>query len=396
MDGDSDTFLRLDSLTPASGNENGSRYWWESTGRDLANMLRAANYPQQTQHQFLSYYKNFLCPLLGGAISNDNESHMRSWTWDGSTHEYSFELKGSMKTPEVRFVGDFSQLRPVNWTDPLSSAKTDQVLATLATRIPGFDDTWYKSLKDFLGCSHLPSSTQKELVVETGHASPILVGFDIFREAPQDSNMLPALGKVYFLPCFAAAAKNTTRFQIIRAAICQLPTISSKPNILSSLALIEEYLASKSEDWENGARFLSTDLLSSDQTRLKLYFRCPDSHFETIWDYFTLGGRIPGLQDAKSQYRDFIEFLTDEAVGNQVRSSRALAGGIETGSRRKMTTIYFSLDNKNPYPAPKVAFCARNFAANDAQVARGLDRWLGKYGWDDCNKSIEEYIRHAM
>ncbi len=121
--------------------------------------------------------------------------------------------------------------------------------------------------------------------------------------------MLPVMGKIYFLPCLAAAAQRKTRFAIINAAIRQLPDIASRPNILSSLGLIEEYLASKPKDWENGARYLATDFISPDKARLKIYLRCPGNSFDEIWDYFTLGGRIPGLDDLKEKYREFIDIL---------------------------------------------------------------------------------------
>ncbi|KAI1308335.1 aromatic prenyltransferase [Xylaria venustula] len=358
--------------------EVGSQYWWETTGRDLANMLHAAEYPEHIQQAFLSYYNDFICPHLGDA--------------DGSTHEYSFEIRGSTKTLYVRFVADFSQLRPVDWDNPLNCARTETVIASLASRAPGFDDTWYRALKKSLDHSHLPAPAQKALIAEAGHLTPLLIGFDIYRDIPKGSDMLPVMGKAYFLPCFAAAAQKKTRFEILRTAILDLPGISSRPNILRSLSLLEEYLTSKSKDWENGARFLSTDLVSPDKARLKLYLRCPVNSFEVIWDYFTLGGRIPGLGIAKDSYLKFVSILGGAGL-NYLSTTAPVAGeGIETGNRRKLTTVYFSLDDKHPFPAPKLAFCVRNVAANDVVVVRGLDRWLSSHGWDDGETSMEDYI----
>ncbi|KAI1142738.1 aromatic prenyltransferase [Hypoxylon sp. FL0543] len=395
---DSSLYVSLSSATGSlPSNGTGSQYWWATTGRDLANMLRVAKYPERTQRAFLSYYKDFLCPLLGDAVNQGDERQMKSWTWDGSTHEYSFELKGSTKTLDVRFVADFGQLRPVDWRNPLSSANTEAAIASLASRAPDFDETWYRALKEHLDCSDAPVPAQKALIAEAGHMSPILVGFDISRDMPADTGKLPVMGKAYFLPCIAAAAQKRTRFEIVCAAIRQLPDISARPNILSSLNLLEEYLASKPKDWENGARYLATDFVSPDKARLKIYLRCPDNSFDGIWDYFTLGGRIPGMDNAKDQYREFVGLLGDGASEGRATSSLESPNGkIETGNRRKLTTVYFSLDDKHPFPAPKVAFCARNFAANDALVARGLDRWLSNYGWNDGERSIEEHVGDVM
>ncbi|KAI1172936.1 aromatic prenyltransferase [Nemania sp. FL0916] len=377
-----------------------SQYWWKTTGRDLANMLHTANYPENTQHTFLEYYKNVLCPLLGNPINESDAMHAKSWTWDGSTHEYSFEIKGSTKALDVRFVADFSQLRPVNWNNPLSPACTEAVISSFASRAPGFNDTWYRALKAFLDCSYIPAEDQKELIAKAGHLSPLLIGFDILRTMPEGegSSMLPIMGKVYFLPCIAAAAQRKTRFEVICAAIHQLPSISSRPNIISSLRMLEEYLASKPKDWENGARFLATDFLSPDKARLKVYFRCPESSFDSIWDYFTLGGRIPGLDTTQNQYRDFVKLLADSRSNSQpdCAHTRSIGVEVDTRNRYKLTTVYFSLDNRYPFPAPKIAFCTSNIATNDALVAQKLDQWLIKYGWNDGGISMEEHVSNAI
>ncbi|KUJ21270.1 aromatic prenyltransferase [Mollisia scopiformis] len=376
-----------------SSHKSSSSYWWSTTGRDLANMLQAAQYPEETQRQFLSYYKNTLCPMLGDDPSPSNALHEKSWTWDGSTHEYSFEFKGSTKDPEVRFVADFSQLRPVDWTDLLNNEGTESAIASFACRASGFDDTWYQALKRSMDYSHLSASAKKDLIDKAGHMTPSLIGFDISRELPPGPGMLPVMGKAYFLPCFAAAAENKTRFRVVCTAIRELPGISSPPNIISSLQLLEEYLASKPEDWENGTRYLATDFISPAKARLKIYIRCPSMQFSDMWDFFTLSGRILCMEDARNRYLEFVNLLGGSTAVDEAEDPRQR---IETANRRKLTTLYFSLTDQYPFPAPKIAFCARNFVANDELVAQGLDRWTKKYGWSDGERSIYELVHSAI
>ncbi|KAI9162715.1 aromatic prenyltransferase [Paramyrothecium foliicola] len=372
------------------------RYWWNTTGRNVANMMKAARYPEATQHVFLSYYRDLVCPLLGAPPNVDNPNQAKSWTWDGSTHEYSFELKkGELDQPEVRFVLDVSPLRPIYTKNPLTTRYTDALVETFAQRTPGFDSAWYNALKRFFDYSHLAPHDQLRLAKEAGHLSPILIGYDISRELASPT-ALPVTGKAYFLPCFAAAAQGITRFEAIRDSICSLPGIERQPNVLSGLRLIEEYLATKPRDWANGARFLGTDFLSPDRARLKIYLRCPSSEFDDIWDYFTLSGRIPGLGDDKETYRDFVKALGGVA-SRKVGHGGSDNNGMETGSRRKLTTLYFSLDSRYPVPSPKVAFCARNFAASDASVAQGLGTWLEKHNWGDgttIGTQVADSINH--
>lgn len=68
-----------------------AEYWWTTTGYEIANMMNVAGYPVNTQQAFLSYYRDHVCPLLGGIPDIRNPHQAKSWTWDGSTHEYSFE-----------------------------------------------------------------------------------------------------------------------------------------------------------------------------------------------------------------------------------------------------------------------------------------------------------------
>ncbi len=157
MTDDLPIYLMLTSPTGSPSSEVGSQYWWKLTGRDIASMLHAAQYPEEAQREFLSYYKDTLCPLLGGIPSLDDETQVKSWTWDGSAHEYSFELKASTKDFDMRFVAVFSQLRPVNWVALLESAGTGAAIASFASRASGFDDTWYRALKSYLYWFTFPS-----------------------------------------------------------------------------------------------------------------------------------------------------------------------------------------------------------------------------------------------
>ena len=122
------------------GNDNGSIYWWRTSGTDLSRMLQEADYPEEAQRQFLDFYRETLCPLLGDRPEKD--SLPTAVGWDGNPFEYSFEFKGSTKSPGVRFVLDLSELRPADKEYPLSIANSESVLKTLAKRTPMFDDRW--------------------------------------------------------------------------------------------------------------------------------------------------------------------------------------------------------------------------------------------------------------
>lgn len=85
------------------------------------------------------------CFSSAGAQTTQQDSVRSGVGRDGNPFEYSFELKGSTKTQAVRFAVDVSDLRPVDKTNLLSIASTQQVVDFLAKRSPGLEDTWYRA-----------------------------------------------------------------------------------------------------------------------------------------------------------------------------------------------------------------------------------------------------------
>ena len=378
-----DTTTNTEAVTP---------YWWNTSGRDLANMLHEAHYPEEVQRHFLSYYRDTICPLLGAR--HDSTSTKSGGGWDGNPLEYSFELKGSTKSQSVRFVVDLSELRPADKTNPLSMATTQKVVDALAEKTPGFDDTWYRVLKDWFVYSHLSPSEQQALIAKSGQQTSVILGFDIYPRI-SDSERLPVMGKVYFPPCYVAADKGITRWQAVRSIIQKLPDVESYPNVLKSTNMVNDYLSDKPEAWQMGTRYLATDLVVPAKARFKVYMRCFGTTFEEIWDYYTLGGRIPNLDEDKEKFRDLMDLVSGTTYA-ETRSKSQMELSRFTSATGKLTAIYFSLSAENPYPAPKLCVYPANFAPNDEVIARGLDTWLSKYGWQSGDKSMEEQVKSVL
>ncbi|KAJ5497538.1 hypothetical protein N7463_009525 [Penicillium fimorum] len=365
-------------------------YWWATSGRDLARMLQEAEYPEDAQRQFLSFFKETICPRLGGPPAEDS---VRSGVgWDGNPFEYSFELKSSSNTQSVRFVVDASPLRPADETNPLGIENSEAILGALAARTPGFDDTWYRALREWFVHAHRSTAEQKALVAQAGYQMPLILGFDISRRLSAP-DAIPVMAKVYFPPCFTAAAERITRWEAVRRGVLGLPNIQSHPNILSSLDLIQEYLDTKPKEYENGPRYLATDFVTTEKARLKIYMRHPAESFDDIWDYYTLGGRIPGLDEDKDRFRELMSFTSYNPDINKSQDSEQPH---YTTVLRKMTAIYFSLSTDNPTPAPKICFYPANFAANDEVIGHGLDEWLKKDGWNQGGKSMTDRVQDVF
>ncbi|KAI0204041.1 aromatic prenyltransferase [Astrocystis sublimbata] len=378
--------LDLDAKSDHADRSDTPGYWWLTSGRDLAKMMAVAKYSEEAQHSFLRFFRDTISPHLGSRP--DSTSGRSGVGWDGNPFEYSFELKGASSTPSVRFVVDFTQLRPTDPEYPFSITSTQEVVDELAKKTPGFDDTWYRNLVKWFTYSHLDSNEQKDLAIKAGYNTSMIIGFDIYRNA-QPNDGLPVMGKVYFPPCFTAARQGKSRWQVVRDAVHQLPEIHQYPNIIQSLSMIEDYLSTKPRDWEDGARYLATDFIEPGKARLKIYFRFGGDSFDEIWDYYTLGGRIPGLDEDKTKFRELVELTSGAAtMKDDVRPFTNVA--------RKATAIYFSLSADNPCPAPKINFYPANFASNDESIVRGLDSWLQKYGLNAGGSPMEERVKSVF
>lgn len=315
--------------------------------------------------------------------------------WDGSPLEYSFELKSTSASESVRFGVDFGNLTPSGRKDIssalLDTSRTQKVVDSIAEKTPNFDDTWYRSLNKFFDPSNLLKSEQVELVSKVGPQTPVVIGFDLHKRMPSSPQTLPIMGKAYFPPCHFAAANGLSRWDVICQAIQQLPDVASFPNVLQSLNIMSDYLATKPESWKDGARYLATDFVAPGKARLKIYLRYPSESLDEIWDYYTLGGRIPAMKEDGAMFRDLIA-LTGPGADNGGKNPQM---GF-TDYRRKRTCMYFSLSPDNVTPAPKLGVFPANYAPNDGAIARGLDAWLRKYKWPVPHKSIEDQLGNGL
>ncbi|KOS19523.1 Tryptophan dimethylallyltransferase [Escovopsis weberi] len=379
-----------------------AEFWWLTSGQDLARMLNEADYSEAARDAFLAFWRDVVCPQLGSGPGPT--SGKSSISWDGNPFEYSFDLKGSTAKPKVRVCVDATQLRPGNPSRPLCTATTRRIIAWMRDHLAGFDETWSRALADSLvaPAERLPAEQQRALIARAGHGTSMILGVDV-DDAVSAQGGLRAMGKVYFMPCLAAAAQGVSRFEAVRRAVLGIPGVGALPNVTAALGALEDFMAAKPPAWREGVRFLATDFVAPGRARLKIYLRCLAQDFEGLWDCYTLGGRIAGMDEDKHKIRDFVSLVSGrcEGDGDETRGPGddhlpADRPGLTT-VRKKASYLYYSLSADNPVPAPKIAVFSSLTAANDRAVVRGLDRWLDKYGWsEDGGKSMEERIGNSL
>lgn len=255
----------------------------------------------------------------------------------------------------------------------------------------------HRALSRWFVYSNASSNKQKTLVAQVGYQTPTILGFDINpRLLDLAPGKLPVMAKSYFPPCFVAKDRGFGRFQALALGIRQMPDIGSHPNILLALKMIEDYVDDYPQ-YEDCGRGIATDFVKAGMARLKVYMRYWGNSFEEMWDYYTLGGRIPGLDDDKEKLRDLVDMargrdypvdkIKQESPAEQRR--RALFG-------EKPSSMYFSLSPEKPYPIPKLYFYPAFQAPNDQAIAQGIDTWMMKYGWYDGGRTLEERVQSVL
>ncbi|KUI73675.1 4-O-dimethylallyl-L-tyrosine synthase [Cytospora mali] len=374
---------------------DGPFYWWRTSGQDLSRMLVQAGYSEECRRQFLDFYRDVICPLLGG--KPEPSSQPTAAGWDGNPFEYSFEFKGSTKKAGVRFILDLTELRPARKDKLMDMTNVNQVLEVLRKRSPLYDDTWHRAMERWYTYADSPLEKQKDLARRVGIQTQAILGFDINEKILEKApGKIPVMGKSYFPPNYAAVDHNLTPFQSLSIGLRILPDIGQYPNLLRSMKLLEDYVEDNPR-YQDSARGMAPDLVPASLARIKIYMRYLGDSFDEIWDFYTLGGRIPGLESDKEKIRDLIELIT----GKDYDTSRL---GKETWAERKRRHIfrskphalYFSLTPDKPYPVPKLYYYPAQKAPNDEAIAQGADAWMAKYGWQDGGSTVEERVQNVF
>ncbi|KAK4209951.1 tryptophan dimethylallyltransferase-domain-containing protein [Rhypophila decipiens] len=410
----------LDASNPVATDLDSPAYWYATSGHDLERMMQLAGIPETAQNPFLEFYRTVLCPALGARPGHTSLScpSQRSSVlgWEGNPFEYSFEFKGSTKKAGVRFAADFTEHRPNNSLHPLSMSQSRHIIDYLRTRVPGFDSTWNDAFDQFFSVEDISPEQQESLIPEVGFQTPIMLGFDIKPGMLDPSSpsswpdIVPLMLKSYYTPHYISLARNmSNNFDAIKASIQRLPNLEqTSPNILKALDMLDSYLSTKPQSYKQSAQYMATDFVSPAKARLKIYFRFynpspgKDYEFDDIWEYYTLGERIPGLDGDRDMLRDLIDLvgghtspssLTQNPSASRDKDIKWKTDKVRVSkTRRKPIALYFSLTPDTPYPTPKLYYnpAQSSKLPDDLSIARGIDGWMEKYGWADGGLSVEE------
>ncbi|KAF2439381.1 aromatic prenyltransferase [Karstenula rhodostoma CBS 690.94] len=352
------------------------QFWWDKTGSQLAELLKYAGYSKAEQYNELLFYAIQIVPELDP--TPDANGHLR-WKSpqapDGTpldlSWEWGLEGKGVVRT-------FFEPIGPMAGTeaDPFNRNETNAWIKHLDSQgwVSGLDLEWYNHftatvLPSELGRVKMPKKLHFELAPVAG----TFVTRDIDRNGP--------IIKLYIFPGLRAQELGVSNLDVVVRAIRSLPaeqyaSLRCEPML--------EYLHEVAAKWKMDVGIFSFDLVSPQQSRIKIYTRAPNTSVEYLMDALMLGGRYDmamytaeAIADVKDLWHIFIGDAPAELPSEVERAGPG---------------FYFTVKAGKP-TTPMVYISPASFCKNDAKVLRRLRRpFATRKNADKMLPQMENYV----
>jgi DMATS type aromatic prenyltransferase len=341
------------------------QFWWDRTGKQLAELLRYAGYTKSEQYSELLFFAIHVVPELGAAPDKSGHPQWRTpHTPDGTPLEFSWEWglegKGTIRT-------GFEPIGPLAGTDidPFNRRETDVWIKHLEDQglVTGLDLEWYRHFT----ATVLPSKDTPPTEVDRAK----LAKNDLFEVAPvggtfvmRDIARNGPMIKAYMYPGLKGKELGISKSDVVFRAIKALPT--DQYNSLTFEPL-QEYLEEAARKWKMEIHIFSFDLISPSKSRVKIYTRAPNTSLEYLMDALTIGTRNDLSMYSDEVIRDVQDFwkiFTDGAPDILPQDGSARGPG-----------FYFTTQ-AGKIPTPKVYISPGPFCTNDMDVLARLRRYF--------------------
>jgi DMATS type aromatic prenyltransferase len=357
------------------------RFWWtRHTGKALAIFLYHARYPADVQYRNLEFFVEVVAPHLGISLELV-ESGTPIWpsfmTDDGTPVEISWDWGTTDAPPTIRYSVEPIGLHAGTSVDPGNLTAGPAFQEQLARSLPMMRLEWFHHFQAFFG---IPIVNEGEFHEDTrDHNSSIFYAFDC-----SETDITP---KVYFFPKSRAKASGQSNLDVLFQAMRTAPHVTE--GNFKAGDILHAFCASVGSNLLEH-EMLAIDLIDPLRSRLKMYFRCRETTFNSVINIMALGGRIrnpklyEGLVDL---HRLWTALFGVSAVDQPLRAVEHRTSGI-------LYNVEFRLGEA--LPVAKIYLPVRHYSASDEAVIRGLNdyfkgRQKGKY-MDDYIKAMSTLL----
>ncbi|KAI0468048.1 aromatic prenyltransferase [Xylaria cf. heliscus] len=287
-------------------------------------------------------------------------------TDDGTPLELSWDWGTKDGPPTIRYSIEPIGLHAGSSLDPGNVIAGPAFQGELVRSLVDMRLEWFHHFRKFFDVR----SDEAGFVQDAAdHNTSIFYAFDL---SPTE-----VTAKVYFFPKMRAQAKGQSNLEVLSQAIQAAPH-STKDNLKAW-----DMFCDFSSDMSSGAleyEMLAIDLIDPFESRLKIYFRCRETTFNSVINIMTIGGRIKnpklyqGLEDLRRLWKALFDVDTD-TPDKSLRNVGHRTAGI-------LYNIEFRLGEQ--YPVAKIYLPVRHYANSDEAVIQGLNLYFqhhqrGKY-----------------
>ncbi|KAI8947968.1 tryptophan dimethylallyltransferase-domain-containing protein [Xylaria longipes] len=347
------------------------RFWWNKhSGKALAILLHAAEYPEHLQYRDLKFFATSVAPYLG--VSRETiAGNALQWpsfmTDDGTPLELSWDWGTKDGPPTIRYSIEPIGLFAGSSLDPGNLIAGPAFQEQLVRSLVDMRLEWFQHFEKFFDVR----SDEASFMQNAGdHNTSIFYAFDL---SPTE-----VTAKVYFFPKMRAQAKGQSNLEVLSQAIQAAP-YSTEENLKAwdMFCDFSSDLCSRALEYE----MLAIDLINPFESRLKIYFRCRETTFNSVINVMTVGGRIKnpklyqGLEDLRRLWNALFDIDTNTRPENSLRTVGHRTAGI-------LYNIEFRLGEL--HPVAKIYLPVRHYASSDEAIVQGLNLYFqhhqrGKY-----------------
>ncbi|KAI0096638.1 tryptophan dimethylallyltransferase-domain-containing protein [Nemania sp. FL0031] len=352
------------------------RFWWSKhSGKSLAILLHAAEYPEQLQYRDLKFFATDIAPYLG--ISHETtQGDTPRWpsfmTDDGTPLELSWDWGTKDGPPTIRYSIEPIGLHAGFLLDPSNLLAGPAFQKQLLNSSIEMRLEWFQHFKEFFDVPDREDGFQRDI---EDHNTSIFYAFDL---SPTE-----VTAKAYFFPKTRARARGQSNLEVLTQAMQAAP--HSTKNNLDAWQMFCDFSTEISLEYE----MLAIDLIDPLESRLKIYFRCRETTFNSVVNIMTVGGRIKnpklyqGLEDLKRLWDALFHAGSHTSPDQSLREVSHRTAGI-------LYNIEFRLGEA--YPVAKIYLPVRHYSNSDEAIIRALSAHFQQH---QRGKYMPNYV-HAM
>ncbi|KAK6005953.1 hypothetical protein QM012_006363 [Aureobasidium pullulans] len=351
------------------------RFWWrQHTGKALAVLLQNAAYSQDLQYRDLKFFAQVVAPALGVSqgIAGSKDLQWPSFmTDDGTPLELSWDWGTKNSSPTIRYSIEPISVQAGTTQDLLNLEAGPLFKKKLTRAIPEARLEWYDHFEPFF---NVHKDHQSHLLEDrTDHNTSVFYAFDL---SPRE-----VTAKVYFFPKIRGNLCNQPSLEVLSQAIQTAPYATQER--LDAWNMFYDF-ATEAANKNLEHEMLAIDLIDPFESRIKVYFRCRETTFNSVINMMTLGHKIE-TPELNQGLRDLATLWTCLFGVDDLDQPLS---GVDHRTAGILYNVEFKLGDKRP--VAKIYLPVRHYASSDAEIIRSLD---GFFRCKQRHSYMPAYIR---